>query len=54
MTEAGIAYQRDLEVLVGSGKVSSNNAEEILGILSINPVLFILSFGENMFALSHM
>jgi hypothetical protein len=39
------ALLRDLEVLVDSGKVSSNNAEEILGILTTNPVLFILTFG---------
>lgn len=43
--ETVFALLRDLEVLVDSGKVSSNNAEELLEILTINPVLFILTFG---------
>ena len=43
--ETVFALLRDLEVLVDSGKVSSNNAEELLEILMINPVLFILTFG---------
>ena len=43
--ETLFALLRDLEVLVDSGKVSSNNAEELLDILVINPMLFILTFG---------
>ena len=43
--ETVFALLRDLEVLVDSGKVSSNNAEELLNILAINPALFILTFG---------
>jgi hypothetical protein len=43
--ETVFALLRDLEVLVDSGEVSSNNAEELLEILTINPLLFILTFG---------
>jgi hypothetical protein len=43
--ETLFALLRDLEVLVDSGKVSSNNAEELLKILATSPVLFYLTFG---------
>ncbi len=43
--ETLFALLRDLEVLVDSGKVSSNNAEELLKILATNPMLFYLTFG---------